>query len=204
MRRPDPGTRASRLALLSAAGLLACACGGGGGGASGDGGFEALFLGDLIPPMGVGMGAPGAFAGGGLGSDFDVEIRVAGPLSDVLGAGFRVQVPANVELTPPGFTDGDSFLRDLPSPNGFQFSALQAGDEVLVSATRLEGATYAGGVDVGAGEERILITLHFTVTSPTGGDLELIAPRELATCDDGTEDCNPAAVTWTGGALVAD
>ncbi len=56
------------------------------------------------------------------------------------------------------------------------------------------------------GDEKTLITLHLTVTSPPGGDLSLIEPREFEVCDDDSKTCVPDLInpTWNGGVLIAN
>ena len=196
------GRAACLLALVVAAVLLA-SCGGGGSSGAGGGGMmpsplQATFTsggpGDITLEPGVSSGA-----------DFDVEVRVNGPFNDFFGAAFRIELPAMIVLIA-GSNGNGSFLLD-GSPDT-TFNAIQEGDEVLVVATRVQGAgkSYVPGVDVVG--SRLLMTLKFRAAGPTAGALAIkdFPSREVRTCDDATETCEPEPdgnIVWSGGSVVA-
>ncbi len=197
-----------RLACLSAmiAGSLAISCGGGGG--SGGGGIivppvlTATFT--AGPPSPAPAMALSLEPGAAMDADFDVDVMVTGAFADFFGAGFRVTLPPSVNFL--SSSSAGSFI--LAGGAATQFSAVLQGNEILVVATRIQGSggTYVPGVDVGAGNSAKLLTLSFQATAPTTGAFTIGAPRQIETCNDGTETCSAVAdgaVSWVGGSLMA-
>ena len=115
--------------------LSAVSCGGGGGGG-----------GTVAPPTSVvatfspvaPAGDLSMAAGAKTGGDFTVEVRVNGPIDNCFGVGFRVALPPNTQLLPDSF-EGLFLSSDTP-PGGTEFIAVQVGNEVLVTATRIQPA----------------------------------------------------------------
>ena len=205
----QPVTRAALLLALVAT-LPLAACGGGGsssssgGGDDGGGGMmptplEATFTRD--EPVGDISLEPGLSDG----ADFDVVVMVNGPFDDFFGAAFRIPLPADIALIA-GSNGDNSFIDNGPATD---FSVVQEGSEVLVVATRIQGSgkNYVPGVDVAGGTSELLMTLKFRATDMTAGAMPIGMPREVRTCNDGTETCDPVpdgSLAWTGGSIVAD
>jgi hypothetical protein len=203
MKRSRTG---QRFVLLCALALLcATACGGGGGGGSsgGDGGgggdLEATYTGDA---SGGGGGDVSMTPGAAADADFDVEIKVDGPLDNFFGIALRVQVPADIRLL--GRTSTGSVLLGAPGGTIFDASQAQVGEEVLVTATRVQPAPgFDEGVDLPAGKSHVM-TLRFRAEEATAGDMPP-TDTELRTCDLGTTTCSAlGGLTFTGGSIVAN
>jgi hypothetical protein len=141
--------------------------------------------------------------GASTGGDFNVEVRINGPISNFFGVGFRVALPANVRLLP-GSTEGAFLSSDSP-PGGTNFLAVQVGNEVLVSLTRIQpGSGFDPGIDVSGSE--LLATLKFRATAATTGSMPY-TNREFHTCDAGTLTCPEVpdgSLNWSGGSVVAN
>jgi hypothetical protein len=179
--------------------LSAVSCGGGGGGGGG---------GTVVPTPIVATFTPVApagdmsmDAGASSGSDFTVEVRVNGPIDNFFGVGFRVALPANVQLLPGSF-EGTFLGSDSPPGGPPLFSAVQVGNQVLVQATRVQPNNgFDPGLTVTGSE--LLATLRFRATAATTGAMPY-TNQEFRTCDTGTSTCPEETRSWSGGSLVAN
>lgn len=195
-----------RLWVLALLPLFVAACGGGGGGGGGvipppDDDLEANFTGNA---SGGGAGDVSMGEGASSAADFDVDLRIEGPLANFFGLALRIQVPDDIDLIPGSSGAGSILLQQSPSSTIFSASQAQAGDEVLVTATRVQPASpgFDSGVDVPAGTSHVM-TLRFRATDATSGNMSP-TNTELRTCNDGTETCSALVVTFTGGSIVAN
>jgi hypothetical protein len=187
---------------------LAVACGGGGGGGGDDdddgggngGDLEATFT----AAASGGAGSIGMIAGPSSGADFDVDVRVEGPLTNFFGIALRVDVPSGVLLLAGSSGSGSVLLQESPDSTIFAATQANAGADVFVTAERVQpGAGFDNGVDVAAGSAQVM-RLRFRAQSATSGSVDP-TNTELRTCDDGTLTCTAVAgAAFTGGSLVAN
>jgi hypothetical protein len=187
--------------LLLLAGVLPLACGGGGGDPVTPPGLNATWTPANVAPgvMTLNMGA-----GATSGASFSFPVQVTG-IDDFFGAAFRVTFdPSNAAFS--GYSAAGSVIDD-GGATVLISAALGAPGEVLVNATRQQGAggAYVPGVDVDA--TATLITLNFRATAATQQPNNFtFSNREVQTCNDGTETCDPvpdANLTWSGGSMQA-
>lgn len=201
MNRRRTTTSLAALSMLLLTGSLLLACGGGGG--------------DPIAPPGLNVtwtpanAAPGAMtvsmgAGGSSGASFSVPVQVTG-IDDFFGAAFRVNFdPSTAAFS--GYNGAGSVIDD-GNATVLINASLGGPGEVLVNATRQQGAggVYVPGVDVAA--TATLITLNFRATAATSQPNSFtFSNREVQTCNDATETCGAvpdANLTWSGGSMQA-
>jgi len=178
---------------------LPLACGGGGGGSPTPPGLNVTWT-----PANASPGANTVSMGPGTvsGANFSVPIRVTG-INDFFGAAFRVNYDST-SATFQGFSASGSFIEEAGVT--ILISAVDgSAGEVLVNATRQQGAgnTYVPGVDP-VGDD-LLITLNFLATQATGAANGLtFSNTEVQTCNDGNRTCSPlAGVNFSGGSMTA-
>lgn len=209
MKRSLTPIRFVTLSALAPLLLLVAACGGGGGGSSpaipdgggggGGGDVTATFTGDANSGGG---GDVSMEPGPSTGSDFDVDVKVNGPLDNLYGVRFRVAVPPDILLIPGSSANGSVLVPGATSTI-FDFSQTAAGETVFVVATRVQpGGGFEPGVDIPAGLSQ-LVTLRFRATDATVGAMNP-TNEELSTCNDILEVCADAGVTFSGGDVTAN
>jgi hypothetical protein len=181
--------------------LGSLSCGGGGGDPVTPPGLNVTWTPANPTPaaMTISMGA-----GSSSGANFTFPVQVTG-IDDFFGAAFRV----NFDSTNAAFA-GYSAAGSVIDDGGATVlinASLEAAGEVFVTATRQQGAggVYVPGVDI-AGTST-LITLNFRATQATQQPNSFtFTNREVQTCNDGTETCDPvadASLTWSGGSMQA-
>jgi len=180
---------------------LPLACGGGGG--------------DPIAPPGLSVtwtpanASPGAMTlslgtASASGANFTVPVQVTG-ISDFFGAAFRVTFDSSTAAFA-GYDDSGSVIIDGTATVLID-AVLGAPGEVLINATRQQGAggVYVPGVDVV--DTATLVTLSFRATQATQQpNVFAFTNREVQTCNDATETCSAvpdANLTWSGGSMQA-
>ncbi len=184
---------------------LSLACGGGGGGFVPPAGLNVTFTPDNAAPgaMTISMGRPAV-----IGESFQIPVIVTG-IDNFFGAAFHV----NFDSTTARFLgyvselDTEYFIEEVGVT--VQINAVSGGaGVVLVTATRQQGAggVYVSGVTPAA-PDNVLIVLNFRATGTTAGNTFTFSNQEVNACNDATETCpvvNPAALTWSGGTMVAN
>jgi len=206
MKRSTIPLRFVTLSALALTLLLAAACGGGGSGSDplpeppgGGGGVTATFTGD------ANNGDPGDVsmeAGASSGGDFDVDVKVNGPLVNLFGVAFRIDVPADIRLLPGSSSNGSVLLPGAASTI-FDVSQTAVGEDVLVTATRVQPqAGFDSGVDLAAGLSH-LMTLRFRATDATAGNMNPTNTGQRQ-CDVPSETCPNVVVVFTGGDITAN
>lgn len=189
------------VSMLLLAGVLPLACGGGGGEPIAPPGINATWTSANPAPgvMTINMGAAATS-----GSSFSFPVQVTG-INDFFGAAFRVSFDSS-NAAFAGYSAAGSVIDDGTATVLINAS-LGAPGEVLINATRQQGAggTYVSGVDIAG--TATLITLNFRATLATQQpNIFTFTNREVQTCDDGTETCSvvpDANLTWSGGSMQA-
>jgi hypothetical protein len=202
-RRRIVSPRYATAALLAAACMLPLACGGGGGDRLPPESLDAAFQ-----PANPTPGAMTISMGDALtsGAGFQIPILVTG-VDDFFGAAFRVNFnPASAEFA--GFSDADSFIDTGGGVVVLINAVAGAPGEVLVNATRQQGAggAYVPGVTPAA-PDNLLISLNFIATTETAANTFTFSSQEVRACDDGTQTCpivDPVTLTWSGGVMSAN
>jgi len=138
------------------------------------------------------------------GASFSVPVQVTG-INDFFGAAFRISFDSSSAAFA-GYSAAGSAIDDGTATVLINAS-LGAPGEVLVNATRQQGAggAYVSGVDIAATE--LLLTLNFRATQTTQQPNNFtFTNREVQTCNDGTQTCSAVPdvnLTWAGGAMQA-
>lgn len=179
---------------------LPLACGGGGGNRVDPPGLSVSWS-PANPNPGANTISLGATSP--VGANFSVPVN-ATDINDFFGAAFRVDFdPATAAFS--GFSPAGSIIDTGGGVTVLINAVGGAPGEVLVNATRQQGAggVYVPGVDVTGSQ--LLLTLNFRATQETAGANSFsFSSHEVQTCNDATETCAPlAGVTWSGGSMTA-
>jgi len=182
-------------------GILPLACGGGGGDRIVPPGLTVTWTPANASPgaMTISMGTANTSA-----ANFTVPVQVTG-INDFFGAAFRVNFDSATAAFA-GYSATGSVIDDGGATVLIN-AVLGAPGEVLINATRQQGAggVYVPGVDVTA--TATLITLNFRATVATQqANVFTFSNREVQTCNDGTQTCTAvpdANLTWSGGSMTA-
>jgi len=200
MNRQNKTSWLAALTVLMLVGVLPLACGGGGGDEIAPPGLNVTWTPANASPaaMTINMGAANTSA-----ANFTVPVQVTG-INDFFGAAFRVNFDSATAAFA-GYSATGSVIDDGTATVLIN-AALGAPGEVLVNATRQQGAggAYVSGVDI-AGTST-LITLSFRATQVTQSNVFTFSNREVQTCNDGTQTCSAvpdANLTWSGGSMSA-
>ena len=189
------------ISVLVVGAMLSVACGGGGGNTVTPPGLSASWTPANANPgaMTISMGA-----GSASGTNFTFPVQVTG-VDDFFGAAFRVNFdPATASFS--GFSAAGSVIDDGGAVVLISATLGNAG-EVLVFATRQQGSggAYVPGVDINT--TSTLITLNFRALSATSANNFTFSNREVQTCNDGLQTCDPIPdgnLTWSGGTMRAN
>jgi len=197
-----PTRSAASVVLTTAFVALAAASIGCGGGSSTTttSGPVAVFTPDPLP------GTVALLAGSTSGASVDVRVTVTG-VTSFFGAAFHISYDTTA-LQFNGMTTTASFLRGggVADANLFFFEEhASTPGEIVITATRVD-PTVAPPVDVTTTSD--LLVLNFTArktiaVAAAAGRLDFGDPKQVC---DGTvvaSECNPIAVTWSGGGVSA-
>lgn len=201
MNRQRKTSWLAALSSLLLVGILPTACGGGGGDPIAPPGLAVTWTPANASPaaMTISMGAATTSA-----ANFTMPVQVTG-ITDFFGAAFRVNFDSSTAAFA-GYSATGSVIDD-GTATVLIAAVLGAPGEVLINATRQQGAggAYVPGVDI-AGTET-LITLSFRATQATQQPNDFtFSNHEVQTCNDATETCSAvpdAELTWSGGSMQA-